>query len=46
MMMLDENKLKGLHTSSEHFDEKYGKKNTPIREALRLVQRHIIMPRY
>lgn len=26
MMMLDENKLKGLHTSSEHFDEKYGKK--------------------
>lgn len=33
MITLDENKLKTLHTSSQHFEEKYGAEDSPEREA-------------
>lgn len=33
MITLDENKLKTLHTSSQHFDRKYGPAGSPEREA-------------
>lgn len=33
MIELDESKLKGLHTSSQHFDAKYGPEGSAGREA-------------